>query len=139
LIAHNHNRIVRMKPTPALMSIAASFTLGIRVAAAQQPAAPSPLPLPPPPSWAYGFAGAADPNATPPAQGRGGGRGATQQAAPDTTKRTLAGSSASFTLAQVRDGFGPADWFPNDHPPMPPIVAQGRRDAMITAYPMSTS
>jgi cytochrome c553 len=131
LIAHNHNRIVRMKPTPALMSIAASFTLGIRVAAAQQPAAPSPLP--PPPSWAYGFAGAADPNATPPAQGRGGGRGATQQAAPDTTKRTLAGSSASFTLAQVRDGFGPADWFPNDHPPMPPIVAQGRRDAMITA------
>jgi len=33
----------------------------------------------------------------------------------------------------VRDGFGPADWFPGDHPAMPAIVAQGRRDAMITA------
>src|ERR1044072_4628014 len=32
-----------------------------------------------------------------------------------TTPRTLPGSAASFTLAQIRDGFGPADWFPGDH------------------------
>ena len=89
----------------------------------------------PPPPWAYGFATPPDasPGGTPPAQqGQrgGGGRGG---APPDTTPRTLPGSTASFTLAQIRDGFGPADWFPGDHPAMPPIVAQGRRDAMITA------
>jgi cytochrome c553 len=27
----------------------------------------------------------------------------------------------------VSDGFGPADWFPGDHPTMPEIVAKGRR------------
>src|SRR5438309_206971 len=65
--------------------------------------------------WAYGTATAA------PAPG---GRGA----APDnTTPRTLSGSALSFTLPQIRDGFGPADWFPGDHPPMPEIVAHGRR------------
>jgi cytochrome c553 len=32
-----------------------------------------------------------------------------------------------FTLTQIRDGFGPADWFPGDHPKMPEIVAHGRR------------
>src|SRR5262245_11937626 len=87
-----------------------------------------------PPPWAYGFASPPDPSAQPAPAGRGGGgRGAGGAPVPDTTKRTSSGSTASFTLAQIRDGFGPADWFPNDHPQMPPIVAQGRRDAMITA------
>ena len=108
----------------------ALVAFGVSVAAAQQPAGS-------PPAWAYGFATPLDPNAPPSAQGRGGGggggRGAVQQAAPDTAKRTVEGSTAAFALAQIRDGFGPADWFPGDHPAMPPIVAQGRRDAMITA------
>ena len=47
--------------------------------------------------------------------------------APDVTPRTVPGSGGSFTLAQIRDGFGPADWFPSDHPPMPEIVAHGKR------------
>jgi cytochrome c553 len=37
------------------------------------------------------------------------------------------GSSATFTLAEIRNGFGPADWFPGDHPPMPEVVARGKR------------
>jgi cytochrome c553 len=76
-----------------------------------------------PPGWAYGFppAGAA---AAPGGAG-GGGRGA--QAPPDTSPKKLAGSDREFTLAQIRDGFGPADWFPGDHPQMPEIVAHGRR------------
>ncbi len=49
------------------------------------------------------------------------------RAAPDVTPRQLPGSSGSFTLAQIRDGFGPADWFPGDHPAMPEIVAHGKR------------
>jgi cytochrome c553 len=75
-----------------------------------------------PPPWAYGFASAAV-AATPPA--------APAPAAPpaqdDGAARHLTGSSASFPLAQIRDAFGPADWFPGDHPPMPEIVAHGRR------------
>ncbi len=39
------------------------------------------------------------------------------------------GSKASFTRAQVIDYYGPADWFPEDHPPMPDIVAHGRKAA----------
>lgn len=75
-----------------------------------------------PPPWAYGFAGPAaaaapaTPPATPPAA-----------AVPDESAKHLPGSSGAFTLAQIRDGFGPADWFPGDHPAMPDIVAHGRR------------
>src|SRR6266446_8030811 len=53
-----------------------------------------------------------------------GSRGGTP---PDTTPKTLPGSTGSFTPAQIRDGFGPADWFPGDHPRMPEIVAHGKR------------
>jgi cytochrome c553 len=48
-------------------------------------------------------------------------------AAPDTSPRQVPGSPLSFTRAQISDGFGPADWFPGDHPTMPEIVARGRR------------
>ena len=74
-----------------------------------------------PPAWAYGYP---QPGAAAAPAG-GGGRGA--QAAPDTSPKRLAGSNLEFTLAQIRDGFGPADWFPGDHPTMPEIVAHGRR------------
>jgi cytochrome c553 len=40
---------------------------------------------------------------------------------------SLAGSDRRFTMTEIRDGFGPADWFPGDHPSMPEIVARGRR------------
>jgi cytochrome c553 len=36
-----------------------------------------------------------------------------------------------FTRAQVSDRFGPADWFPQDHPEMPPIVAHGKASNVI--------
>jgi cytochrome c553 len=69
-----------------------------------------------PPAWAY---------AIPPAAPAGAP--AAQPAAPDPTPRTLPGSTLSFPLASIRDAFGPADWFPGDHPPMPDVVAKGRR------------
>jgi len=119
-----------MRTLVGVTSLAVLCTAGLVNAQQQQGGAP-------PPPWAYGFATPPDPSAPAPAGqsvGRGGGgRGGAGAPAPDTTKRTVPGSTASFTLAQIRDGFGPADWFPNDHPQMPPIVAQGRRDAMITA------
>ncbi len=74
-----------------------------------------------PPAWAYGFPqpGMA---ATP-----AGGAGRGGQPTADNGPKRLAGSSLEFTSAQIRDGFGPADWFPGDHPAMPEIVAHGRR------------
>ncbi len=46
---------------------------------------------------------------------------------PDTTPRKVPGSDLTFTRPQISDGFGPADWFPGDHPRMPDIVSHGRR------------
>ena len=116
-----------MKPLDALTPLVALCIVSVSNAVAQQQASA-------PPPWAYGFAGPPAPagqGAAPggqPQRGRGGG-GAT----PDTTPRRVPGSDASFTPAQIRDQYGPADWFPGDHPQMPPIVAQGRRDASIIA------
>lgn len=45
----------------------------------------------------------------------------------DTSLKHLPGSSLSFTMAQIQNVYGPADWFPGDHPPMPAIVAEGRK------------
>ncbi len=88
-----------------------------------------------PPPWAYGFA--SGPSAAPaggnggPAGGRGGsGGGRGQQPGTPATPAPalhLDGSAGEFTRQQVSDGFGPADWFPGDHPAMPEIVAKGRR------------
>jgi cytochrome c553 len=73
-----------------------------------------------PPSWAYGFT--TPPPSTPPAPATA------PAAAPDnTTMHSLAGSKLNFTRAQIANRFGPADWFPEDHPAMPDIVAHGRR------------
>jgi cytochrome c553 len=51
----------------------------------------------------------------------------------DGSQRHVPGATLSYTLTQVRNVYGPADWFPGDHPPMPGIVAQGRMEAMIQA------
>ena len=57
---------------------------------------------------------------------------------PDTSTKTLPGSTLSFTRQQISDGFGPADWFPGDHPAMPDIVAHGKRPgrARVRAVPL---
>lgn len=48
-------------------------------------------------------------------------------APPDTRLKQLPGASLKFTEAQIQNPFGPADWFPDDHPAMPNIVASGRK------------
>ena len=68
------------------------------------------------PEWAYAIPPA------PPA-----GAPANPAPAPDTSSKQVPGSTLSFTRQQISDGFGPADWFPGDHPAMPDIVAHGRR------------
>src|SRR5258707_8293894 len=70
---------------------------------------------PQPPVWAYAIP------IPPPA-----GAPATP-AAPDTSMKQLPGSTLGFTRQQISDGFGPADWFPGDHPALPDIVSHGKR------------
>src|SRR5436190_165105 len=53
--------------------------------------------------------------------------------APDTTRFTLPGSTQRVLRAQIGAGFGPVDWYPQDHPQMPSIVANGRMDGNVTA------
>jgi cytochrome c553 len=146
-----------------LAVLTVSIGCSTNVQSPSQAAAPATSSAPPattagPPPWAFGFAAAAAPApaAAAPAAGApagagrggagggggaggaggrgaaggGGGRGA---AAPDTTTHTVPGSTLRFTLAQVRNTQGPADWFPGDHGEMPPIVKNGRAAAQILA------
>jgi cytochrome c553 len=81
----------------ALVSIAVLGLLAVPVMAAELP------------NWAYPVA--------PPAG-----------APPDNTvKKTLPGSTKSYTAAQINDRFGPPDWYPEDHAPMPEVVANGKK------------
>jgi cytochrome c553 len=66
------------------------------------------------PYWAYGFTGPG--NQPPPVA-----------PAPDTSLKHLSGSKLEFTRAQISDRFGPADWYPEDHPAMPDVVARGKK------------
>jgi cytochrome c553 len=73
------------------------------------------LPLPArgadgPPAWAYQI--------TP----------ADFKAAPDDgVPRHVPNSSATYTVTQLRDRFIAPVWHPEEHPPLPPVVAQGRK------------
>jgi cytochrome c553 len=46
------------------------------------------------------------------------------------TLKQMPGSEKQYTQAQIDDGFNPPDWFPGDHPAMPPIVANGAKPAV---------
>jgi len=70
------------------------------------------------PAWAYGIT-------TPPPAGTTMPPPAAESK--DPTPHKLAGTDRTFRIAQIANPFGPADWFPSDHPPMPDIVAKGRQ------------
>src|SRR5437016_2431519 len=73
-----------------------------------------------PAAWAYGYLTPAPAEAPPAAAAPAG-------PPPDnTTKLSVPGSKMEFTRAQVANRWGPADWFPEDHGPMPDIVAHGK-------------
>src|SRR4030095_1568921 len=68
-----------------------------------------------PPEWAYAIP--APPPPVPP-----GTTPPPNPAATDTTLRTVPGSSKQYPRNRMQQ----ADWFPEDHPAMPSIVASGR-------------
>src|SRR6266481_7564504 len=81
----------------ALVSIAVLGLLAVPVMAAELP------------QWAYPVA---PPAGSPP---------------DNTVQKSLPGSTKKYTAAQINDRFGPPDWYPEDHPPMPDVVAQGKK------------
>jgi cytochrome c553 len=86
---------------------------------ANQPASPMP------PLWAF-------PVAPPAARGAAPGGGAAAAAAPDTSPKSVPGTTVTLTQAQVRDTYNIPDWHPDGHPAMPEIVSHGRRPAVIS-------
>jgi len=68
------------------------------------------------PAWAYAIAPPPPP-----------GPPAVAAPPPDTSLKSLPGTSKQFTRVQIADRFGPADWYPEEHAPMPDIVAHGKR------------
>lgn len=104
--------------------------LATGVVGAQQGGAPAASQATPPEAlnWAYGvLPGTPLPGAAPAAPAGGGRAGGAPAPAPDPTPLSIPGSTLTFTRAQIGNGFGPADWFPGDHPAMPPIVANGKQ------------
>jgi cytochrome c553 len=77
-----------------------------------------------PPPWAYGFKDAA---AVASASASAPAAAPAPAPAPDPKLYSLPGSTGQFTREQIGNRFGPADWFPGDHPVMPPIVAKGKQ------------
>jgi cytochrome c553 len=80
-----------------------------------------------PPPWAYGFDAVVLPGTPPAVPGPA-------PVLDNTTLYTLPGSKFSFTQAQIASRYGPADWFPEDHPMRPEIVARGRQSALPTIW-----
>lgn len=56
-----------------------------------------------------------------------------QPVADDGIKHTLPGAPRAYTRSEAWNGFGPADWYPGDHPPTPEIVARGKQSAGVRA------
>jgi cytochrome c553 len=109
-----------------LLATLTASTFGVLISAASQA---TDVPMP----WAYGFL------TPPPSQAASTPARAPNPPAPpdNVTKLTLPGSSLTFTRAQLANRYGPADWFPDEHSPMPEIVAHGRQSANPTIFACS--
>src|SRR5262245_23953433 len=78
------------------------------------------------PLWAYGFTEFAKPGdkAQPQAPPTNKPR-PNQDLNEQTRPRQVEGSSAAYSLVQIRDLHNVIDWFPGDHPPMTDIIKNG--------------
>ena len=101
-------------------------TAGVLAAQEARPAQPAP-------DWAYGYLAPLAPGdrtAPPCPPGTKGFPDCAYVGAPvpdDGIKRSLPGTPLQFTRNEVFFDFGPADWYPGDHPPMPEVVAKGKQ------------
>jgi cytochrome c553 len=89
------------------------------------------------PAWPYGYLTPAAPGESAPAcSDPRKAVSCARPAAPvadDGILRTLPGTGRTFTRNQAYFDYGPADWYPGDHPAMPSIVAGGREQDGVRA------
>jgi len=106
------------------------LTIGLAVTAFGVAAAPQKEPASQMPLWAYGYPSTASGQASAaPAAGA-----PARPAAPiEDFPRTAPGSKHTYTRAQLMNAFGPAEFFPDEHDPMPEIVARGKQAQKVTA------
>jgi cytochrome c553 len=109
--------------TKLLLAAATAMTFGAMAATAVNAADEFP-------AWAYGF------NAPPP-PGTEPARPNPPQQLDNVTLHSIPGSKFQFTRAQIANRYAPADWFPEDHPSMPQVVANGKQAAQPTVYACS--
>src|SRR3989304_2866460 len=103
-----------LKTFATLMCVLAPVvvTAAILQAQPQQPAPAATAASTAPPLWAFPVAPAAPRGAGGGAGGAGGGRGAAA-AAPDTSPKSVPGTTVTLTLQQVRDTYNIPDWHPD--------------------------
>ena len=79
------------------------------------------------PLFAYGYLKPAAPDEKAPLPTVPAPRGVrkNEDATEATRPRHVDGSSASYSLVDIRDGANVIDWFPGDHPAMPDVVVHG--------------
>jgi cytochrome c553 len=78
------------------------------------------------PLWAYGYTEPPKPGETaapqaPPSRNLRPNEDADEQTRP----RRVEGSTQSYSLVDIRDGGHVIDWFPEEHPPKPPVIVTG--------------
>jgi len=91
--------------------------------------------VPAPPPWAYGFVAAGTEPASPPCATDAKPLDCARIGAPrpkDVT-HTLPDADRTFAEYAIHFDYGPSDWYPGDHPPMPEIVARGRERDKLRA------
>jgi cytochrome c553 len=108
------------------LALAAAVATGSLVVAQGPAAAPAKGTAEAPPYWAYGVPAPAAAAAPGGAASNGASQPAGVRPPPDTSVKHIPDSTEAFTMAQLRDFFNVADWFPGDHPPMPDVVVHGR-------------
>ena len=81
-----------------------------------------------PPPWAYGFTTGGPEPAAPPCTKASKPMDCARLGAPRPKDviHKLPDTDRSFTEFDIHYDWGPADWYPEDHPTMPEIVARGR-------------
>ena len=99
-----------MQKIPVAMVMLGLLMLGGSLVLAQT------APVPPP--WAFPTNPPPVPGAPPPAP---------VPALDMNASHRVPGSDKAMTLTQIRDAFNVPDWHPEGHPPMPEVVAKGRR------------
>jgi cytochrome c553 len=89
------------------------------------------------PLWAYGFLTPPTPKekASPPVPVAASAAVPSGEALAEQTRlHRVTGSTRTFSLMQIHDRLDVVDWFPDEHPPMPPIVQHGSPSLGEKAY-----